>query len=130
MGRPSTAPSLGGIEVSARGGFEGPFKMKSSAPLVTKLENRFRLFPPRRLRRIAESWSCWRNHSPVFCGNKGRKAEFDVLSDRDVGTAGGGVEAEGRMIDARGVAVCEDASRVCTESSGSNPAFASTSMYF
>ena len=66
----------------------------------------------------------------MFCGNKGRKAEFDVLSDRDVGTAGGGVEAEGRMIDARGVAVCEDASLMCSESSGSSPAFASTSMYF
>lgn len=47
-----------------------PRKINASAPLVTNLENRFRLRPPRKLRRPARC-SCARNHSPVFCGTSG-----------------------------------------------------------
>ena len=45
---------------------ELPCKTHSSAPVVTKLENRLRLRPPRRLLRKLG------NHSPVFWGMRGR----------------------------------------------------------
>lgn len=57
--------------VGSRGGWvpdestEPPWRTNSSAPVVTKLENLFRLLPRSRLRRKLG------NHSPVVCGMSG-----------------------------------------------------------
>ena len=54
-----------------------PLRTHASAPLVTKLENLLRLFPPKRLcRKLGKAL----RHSPVFCGTMGR-----VGGSEDVG---------------------------------------------
>lgn len=52
--------------IGGAGSFSVPCKTHASAPLVTKLEKRFKDRPPRRLRRKLG------NHSPVDCGTMGR----------------------------------------------------------
>lgn len=56
------------------GGAAVPLSTNASAPLVTKLENRFRDFPPRRLwRKLGKAGS----HSPVFCGMRAGSDDWD-----------------------------------------------------
>ena len=75
----SSSTSLGrrcGCEVDASS--EVPWRTNSSAPLVTKLENLFKLLPPSRLRRKLG------NHSPVVCGTIGRASAWRTGDPRGV----------------------------------------------